>query len=128
MPKILIYAICAIIAVGANILLGSAIADFKDEFDWDIAILGLKKAGAIIIAGAGLYYISLLVPDLKIESLNLNLADALVMLAYSMVVIYVGKDIDNLMTLLKLKTDDMTIKEKDKTTPQINKETQEEAG
>lgn len=46
-------------------------------------------------------------PDLKIESLNLNLSDALVMMAYTMVVIYVGKDIDNLMTLLKLKTGDL---------------------
>lgn len=33
MPNIVIYILCAVIAVGANILLGSAIADFKKEFD-----------------------------------------------------------------------------------------------
>ncbi len=107
MPQIVTYLICAVIAVGANILLGSAIADFKNEFDWGKAILGLKKAAAIILSGAGLYYIGVLMPDLKIQSLNLNLSDALVMMAYSMVVIYVGKDVANLMELLKLKTSEV---------------------
>ena len=114
MPQILTYLLCAVIAVGANIILGSAIADFKNEWDWDIAILGLKKAAAVIISGAGLYYIGILMPDLRIESLNLNLSDALVMMAYTMVVIYVGKDVNNLISLLKLKTGDMkTQQEKD---------------
>ena len=114
MPQILTYLLCAVIAVGANIVLGSAIADFKNEWDWDIAILGLKKAGAVIVSGAGLYYIGILMPDLRIESLNLNLSDALVMMAYTMVVIYVGKDVNNLISLLKLKTSDMkTQQEKD---------------
>ena len=107
MPQILVYLLCAVIAVGANIILGSAIADFKNEFDWDIAILGLKKAAAMILSGAGLYCIGILMPDLKIESLGLNLSDALTMIAYTIVVIYVGKDFDNLMNLLKLKTGDM---------------------
>lgn len=107
MPQILTYLLCAVIAVGANIVLGSAIADFKNEWDWDIAILGLKKAAAVIVSGAGLYYIGILMPDLRIESLNLNLSDALVMMAYTMVVIYVGKDVNNLISLLKLKTSDM---------------------
>ena len=107
MPQILTYLLCAVIAVGANIILGSAIADFKNEFDWDIAILGLKKAGAIILAGSGLYCIGILMPDLTIESLNLNISDALTMIAYTMVVIYVGKDFDNLLNLLKLKTGEM---------------------
>lgn len=31
MPKVLIYVICAVIAIGGNIILGSAIADFKNE-------------------------------------------------------------------------------------------------
>ena len=31
MPKVLIYVICAVIAIGGNIVLGSAIADFKNE-------------------------------------------------------------------------------------------------
>jgi len=114
MPQIIIYLLCTVIAVGANIILGSAIADFKNEFDWDIALLGLKKAAAIILSGAGLYCIGILMPDLTIESLNLNISDALTMIAYTMVVIYVGKDMDNLITLLKLKTGDMkTQQEKD---------------
>ena len=33
MPQILTYLLCAVIAVGANIVLGSAIADFKNEWD-----------------------------------------------------------------------------------------------
>lgn len=107
MPQIIIYLICAAIAIGANILLGSAIADFEGEFDWAIAITGLKKAGAILVSGAGLYYIGVLMPDLVIESLGLNLSDALMMMAYSLVVVYVGKDIDNLLYLLKLKSDDI---------------------
>ena len=111
MPKILIYVICAVIAIGGNIILGSAIADFQNEFDMNKAILGLKKAAAILVAGAGLYYVSILMPDLKIEALDVNLTTALITLAYSIVVIYVGKDFDNLMYLLKLKTDDIKTQE-----------------
>lgn len=107
MPKIVIYVISAIVAIGANILLGSAIADFKNEFSKEVAIRGLKKAGAILLAGAGLYYISILMPDLKVEALGVNLSTALTTMAYSLVVIYVGKSIDNLMTLLKLKTEEL---------------------
>jgi hypothetical protein len=107
MPQIIIYLISAAIAIGTNILLGSAIADFKDEFDKSIAILGLKKAGAILLAGGGLYYIGILMPDLVIDSLGVNLTDGLTTMAYSLVVIYVGKSIDNLLTLLKLKTDNL---------------------
>ena len=109
MPKILVYVLCSIIAIGGNILLGSAIAEFENTFDKNIAILGLKKAGAILLAGAGLYYIGILMPDLVIESLGLNLTDAITTMAYSIVVFYVGKDIDNLMYLLKLKTSDLPI-------------------
>ena len=111
MPKIVIYVICAVIAIGGNIILGSAIADFQNEFDMNKAILGLKKAAAILVAGAGLYYVSILMPDLKIEALDVNLTTALITLAYSIVVIYVGKDFDNLMYLLKLKTDDIKTQE-----------------
>jgi len=109
MPQIIIYVISAVIAIGANILLGSAIADFKNEFSKDIAILGFKKAAAILLAGTGLYYIGILMPDLKVESLGLNLTSALTTMAYSLVVIYVGKSIDNLLTLLKLKVDNKEI-------------------
>ena len=111
MPKILIYVLCAVIAIGGNIILGSAIADFKNEFSKQVAILGLKKAIALLAVGAGLYYIGILMPDLKVEALGINLTDALTTMAYSLVVIYVGKDIDNLMTLLKLKTDDIITQE-----------------
>lgn len=107
MPQIVVYVLCAIIAIGGNIVLGSAIADFKNEFDKNIAVLGLKKALAILLVGAGLYYISILMPDLKVEALDIDLSTALTTLAYSIVVIYVGKDFDNLLTLLKLKTDDI---------------------
>jgi len=108
MPKVLIYALCALIAVGVNIVLGSAIADFKDEFDKEKAILGLKKAGAIVLAGAGLYCISILIPDIRIETMGLNLSDALVLIAYTVVAVYIGKDLDNLFILLKIKMDDVT--------------------
>lgn len=107
MPQILIYVLCAAIAIVANILLGGAIADFKREWDKDKCILGLKKAAVIIAAGAGLYCIGILMPDLVIQSLNLNLADALKAIAYAVVAVYVAKDIDNLMSLLKLKSSDI---------------------
>lgn len=111
MPKIVIYVISAIIAIGGNIILGSAIADFKNEFSKQIAVLGLKKAGAILLVGAGLYYVGILMPDLKVEALGVNLTDAITTMAYSIVAIYVGKDVDNLMTLLKLKTEDIKTQE-----------------
>lgn len=113
MPKIIIYLISALIAIGTNILLGSAIADFEDKFDKNIAIAGLKKAGAILLSGGGLYYIGILMPDLVIESLGVNLTDGLTTMAYSLVVIYVGKSIDNLLTLLKLKTDALSNSEQE---------------
>lgn len=109
MPQILIYLISACIAIGANILLGSAIADFKNEFSKDIAILGIKKAAAVLFAGAGLYCIGILMPDLVIDSLGVNLTSALTTMAYSLVVVYVGKSVDNLLTLLKLKVDNKEI-------------------
>ena len=48
-------------------------------------------------------------PDLTVEPLGLNLSDALTFMAYSLVVIYVAKDVDNLMNLLKLKTSDLVV-------------------
>lgn len=97
----------SLLAIGTNIILGTTIANFENVYDKDKFWLGVRKAGAVLVSVAALYVIGNLLPDMNFEFIGVNasLQDILEMVGAATVILYVGKDLENLVKVIGLSTD-----------------------
>lgn len=90
----------------ANVLLGTNLAQLKDEFNKKKAILGLLKVGGIvfgILLMLGCAYCTQDIIVANINGSNANLLDAMRIIFISAITYYGTQDINKLINILKVK-------------------------
>jgi hypothetical protein len=92
------------IALLVNILLGSAIASTKLEFDKHTFFQGVFKGACIYLAIGGLVLIAQVIPIIDVEGLGqLDILNALTIIVSTVLGVYITQDLQKLMEALKLK-------------------------
>lgn len=86
------------IALGLNILLGSALANFKSEFDKDVLILGIKKGLVVYFSIAVLSILAQFVKFADIELVN-----SMAIIVYGVMAVYIVQDIEKISKILGYK-------------------------
>ena len=91
----------------ANIILGSILADLKNQFNKEVLIRGIKKAVAFAVALVLVYFGGLFIPDLAVVTIgtySLTVIKALDTLFNLAVGTYAFKSIKNLGKILGVET------------------------
>ena len=91
----------------ANIILGSILADLKNQFNKEVLIRGIKKAIAFAVALVLVYFGGLFIPDLAVVTIgtySLTVIKALDTLFGMAVAMYAFKSIKNLGMVLGVDT------------------------
>ena len=92
------------VAIFVNILLGWAISTVNENFSKAKLITGILKGIAVYLAIAGLYLISLLVPEVTVEGFgSLNIMNSIIAILSAALAYYVYQDLSKLASVWKLK-------------------------
>ena len=93
------------LAILANILFGSVIAETLHKFKWEIAFAGILKGIGVYAGIAMLIGVGLLLPNLKIaiNETELSVILALQVVLTGAIAFYASKAIQNLVELTKIK-------------------------
>lgn len=86
------------IVVVINIMLGAALANFKNEFDWGYMFLGLKKGIVVYIAIGTLSFVAQFVKFADIE-----LVSSMALIVYGVMATYVIQDVQKISDILGYK-------------------------
>lgn len=104
MTELLIYVVAIALAMVVNALLGIIEADHYGDFDKNVLIRSMKRYGVLLAATFGLMGIGMILPDFtfNFNGTEVTIEVAMKIIANAMLLIYVGKDIQNLVDVLKL--------------------------
>lgn len=92
------------VSIAVNILLGWAISNVNQLFDKAKLKAGILKGVAVYLSIAGLYLISLLVPEITVEGFgSLNIMNAIIAILSVALAYYVYQDLSKLASVWKLK-------------------------
>jgi hypothetical protein len=92
------------IAIGVNILLGSAIAQSTTKFDKAKFLKGIFKAGCIYAAIGGLVLIAQIIPVVSVDGLGeIDIINSLTIIVSTVFGLYITQALQKLIEALKLK-------------------------
>lgn len=112
MIDLLIYIVAIALGMVVDALLGIIEAEHYGDFSKDVLIKSLKKYGALLLATFGLMGIGMLLPNFTFDfgGTEVTIEVAMKIVANALLLVYVSKDIKNLVDVLGLEE----IKEDDK--------------